>query len=121
MEIEIRQQGAGVGECPEISEPLINDTFAEREDDEQCEDTYDSIGEAGGEFVDAEDLHAQDLHPYKERWLFVKRLVVDLHVHVIAGYDHFAGAFGEVDLVPVEQPDRAKEREKERKGDKADD
>jgi len=48
-------------------------------------------------------MHGDGLQPDEEGWFFVEGLEVDLYNMVIVREQHFAGAFGKVDLVPIKQ------------------
>ena len=111
FEIEEGEDGAGVDEYPDQSHFLVVNLFADAEEDEQRYDPADGVGEAGGEFVDAEKLHRKHLHPDEQGRLFPERLVIDLNVEVILRHDHFPGDLGEIHLIPVEKGDVAEERE----------
>ena len=66
--------------------------------------THYCIGQAGGKLPYSEHLHAQRLGPDKERRLLPERLEVNLHVEPVAGYQHFTGTLGKINLVPVKKP-----------------
>jgi hypothetical protein len=67
------------------------------------QNTAHRIGKTRPKFVNAKHLHARRLQPNKKRWFFPKGFKVQLHLGVIARYQHLARTFGKVHLVPVEQ------------------
>ena len=53
----------------------------------------------------------------KKRRFFPKRLEIDLRAHPIACREHLAGAFGEVDFVPIEEVNAAQKRNEKQRGE----
>src|SRR6185437_8046770 len=60
------------------------------------------------------------LHPEEHRRFFPEWHVIDVDAGIIMQLQHFAGAFGEIDLIPVEEMHPAQERDEEQRRRRSD-
>jgi hypothetical protein len=114
---KVGQERTRHGHGPQQPEPSVEKFAADAVHKQQRKNPAQCVYQSRAELVYAESLHGQCLQPKKQRWFFPKRLVIDLHLQVIARYYHFTGRLGEIDFVPIKEMNAAQKRDKERRAD----
>ena len=121
LEIKMRKEATGIEQAPPDAKTFSVQSPADQKQAEQREYATYCVGNAGGEFIDAEDLHRHHLHPEKHGRFLPERFKIDLHPHVVTGDDHLPGGLRKIDLIPVEQIDGPQRMEKQERRNQDDD
>src|SRR6185437_6612084 len=116
FEVHIGEERSAIGQRPEQTEFPVIDARAAKKNGDKGNHSADGIGKTGGELRDTENGHRQALHPEEHRRLFPEWFIVDINAGVIMELQHFAGGFGKIDLIPVEQVNMTQEWDEEQRG-----